>query len=190
MRTQNWPLDLTIWSLLVSLTSSFTEVCRQNQTGEWAQKEMEKQNWRKWVKITIFRFFVCLFFIKRKKKKEMIPELEWECGVKERFFLMVSDNRVRLYDGITVAEGGNYCKNRRPLPEESPWLEKWEGVQCTNARLGYEFKLFNHWNSRRERIWIKSVRFGTFCERLRKLSSGYFWLFSELGIKSSPEKRM
>ena len=33
---------------------------------------------------------------------------------------MVSDNRVRLYDGITVAEGGNYCKNRRPLPEESP----------------------------------------------------------------------
>lgn len=59
-------------------------------------------------------------FYKEEKKKEMIPELEWECGVKERFFLMVSDNRVRLYDGITVAEGGNYCKNRRPLPEESP----------------------------------------------------------------------
>lgn len=47
---------------------------------------------------------------------------------------------------------------------------------------------FNHWNSRRERIWIKSVRFGTFCELLRKLSSGYFWLFSELGIKSSPRR--
>lgn len=51
----------------------------------------------------------------------MIPELEWECGVKERFFfLMVRDNRVSLYDGITVTEGGNYCKNRRTLPEESP----------------------------------------------------------------------
>lgn len=67
-----------------------------------------------------FQVFCLFFFIKRKKKKEMIPELEWEWGVKERFFLMVSDSRVSLYDGITVTEGGNYCKNRRPLPEESP----------------------------------------------------------------------
>ena len=52
----------------------------------------------------------------------MIPELEWECGVKERFFFffMVRNNRVSLYDGITVTEGGNFCRNRRPLPEESP----------------------------------------------------------------------
>ena len=154
MRTQNWPLDLTIWSLLVTLTSSFTKVCRQNQIGEWARKEMEKQNWRKWVKVTIFRF--CFFFLLRGRKKwndTWVGVGVWSQG--KIFFFMVRDNRVSLYDGITVTEGGNYCKNRRPLPEESPWLEKWEGIQCTNARLGYEFKPFNHWNSRRKRICIK-----------------------------------
>lgn len=153
MRTQNWPLDLTIWSLLVTLTSSFTEVCRQNQIGEWARKEMEKQNWRKWVKVTIFRCFFFFFFNKEEEKKKWY--LSWSGYMESRkdfFFFMVRDNRVSLYDGITVTEGGNYCKNRRPLPEESPWLEKWEGIQCTSARLGYEFKPFNHWNSRRKGI--------------------------------------
>ena len=33
-------------------------------------------------------YFQGSFFIKRKKKSEMIPELEWECGVKKRFFFL------------------------------------------------------------------------------------------------------
>lgn len=69
LRIDHW--TWTIWSLLVSLTSSFTKVCTQNQTGEWARKGNGKAEPLPKVKITIFRkVFLFVFFGKEEEKKK------------------------------------------------------------------------------------------------------------------------
>lgn len=80
---RNWPLDLTIWSLLVSLTSSFTEVCTQNQTGEWAQRKWKSRT-EAVGKDNYFQVFCLFFFFFYKEEEKKKWYLSWSGNVESR----------------------------------------------------------------------------------------------------------